>query len=606
MKKYNFLNSNVWLAYLAACFLVTILVPAQARRINEPAVKGIYYESKVPDTIDLAESAKLGLQYFTAITREEYNYEMPLTIAFEPRDKGPSINMHGNALGACQCKAVETMCFERLMTGSELGLDKEAKMLTMMVSMFGEKGLHWVAGSPDKPWLNIPEPFVMVHGQGRILRAMIAWYQYTENPAWLERVNGLIDGIDKIVEHKDDYAYFPVYGRYEGEYIRSCYVKDGWGNKVEPTHEKFGEEGSLFNHQGHVPGGMATSYFFSGNDKALRLSGELIRFLTKPKFWADFEGGEYPGVVGAEHAHWQGHWHGNINTLRAILDYAVVTNNTRLMLFVRDGYEWARRKNLGRIGYFDEQGCALGRLIGLAVKLSYHGVGDYWEDIDQYIRNHGIEMQIIPEDMDHLYRMAGENLNEKTKPILALNIGGFSGGPDKHNSTLCCSPHGNMGIFYAWDGALRYQDGIARVNLLINRASTWLDVDSYLPFEGKVVLKNKKAQSVFVRIPLWVDKSALHSQVGKRKVKNDWFDQYLRFENLKAKDIITIEFPMVEKTERWTLHGTTRICRFKGNTLIEISPPIHPAAYCRRQRFLDDKAPLKKVTRYVTEKMLIW
>ena len=49
---------------------------------------------------------------------------------------------------------------------------------------------------------------------------MNAWYQYTGNRVWLDRINGLIDGIDKIVEHKGDYAYFPVYGRYEGEYLR--------------------------------------------------------------------------------------------------------------------------------------------------------------------------------------------------------------------------------------------------------------------------------------------------------------------------------------------------------------------------------------------------
>ena len=140
----------------------------------------------------------------------------------------------------------------------------------------------------------------------------------------------------------------------------------------------------------------------TGNEQALRLSGELVRFYTKPKFWADWKGGEYPRVEGAEHAHWQGHWHGYINTLRAIFEYAIATNDERLKEFVRDGYEWARQKGCARIGYFDGQGCGCGRIIGLAVKLSYHGVGDYWEDVDQYIRNHGTEMQFTPEDKEFL------------------------------------------------------------------------------------------------------------------------------------------------------------------------------------------------------------
>ncbi|MBU4272516.1 MAG: hypothetical protein KKE86_15595 [Planctomycetes bacterium] len=620
MKLDNLLGNarGTLLAALAVLLSVACGASANAGQINEPAVKGSYYEAEVPDTLDLAERGRWGLDHFLAIMRDDRNYEMPLIIAFRPEEvpmagstmDGPMVQMHGNSLGACQPKAMEAMAFLRLMTGSTKGLDREAKMADMMLSMFGKDGLHWVPGSSDKRW--IPEPFVMVHGQGRILRAMNAWYQYTGNRVWLDRINGLIDGIDKIVEHKGDYAYFPVHGRYEGEYLRSCYVREGWKDTVEPPNEKFGEEGSLFNHQGHVPGGMAASYSLSNNDKALRLSGELVRFLTKPKLWADWEKGDYPMVAGPDHAHWHGHWHGHINTLRAILDYAVAVNDPRLMLFAREGYEWARQKNLGRIGFFEDQGCAAGRTIGLAVKLSYYGIGDYWEDVDLYIRNHGIEMQIVPEDMPYLRKLAGKNLNEETEKVLAKCVGAYAGRASKNCTFLCCSPHGNMGVFYAWDGTLRYRDGVAQVNLLLNRASPWMDVDSYLPYEGKVVLKNKEAREALVRIPLWVDKKSVRCRVDQREAKNTWFGQYLRFTNLEEKDIITIEFPMVERTELWTMetHGRVRTCRFKGNTLIEISPmspQLHPAAlYGRRQDFLKDKAPMRKVTRYVTPLVLKW
>ena len=575
------------------------------KQINAPAVPGSYYEAEVPDTLDLAERARLGLNHFLDIMREEYNCEMPLTFDFAP----PVMNMHGNALGACQSKAMEAMAFLRLMTGSREGLDREAKMLEMMVSMFGKDGLHWVPGSPDKEWLNIPEPFVMVHGQGRMLRAMVAWSQYTGNPAWIDRINGLVNGIDRIVVHKDGYAYFPVYGHYEGEYLRSCYTQKGWRDTVEPTYEKFGEEGSLFNHQGHVPGGMATSYLLTGNKNALRLSGELVRFLSKPKLWADWENGDYPSVVGAEHAHWQGHWHGHLNTLRAILDYAVVTGAPRLMAFVRDGYEWARQMNLARIGYFDSQGCGCGRIIGLAVKLSLAGVGDCWEDVDQYIRNHGIEMQIVPGDMEPMRGLSEGNLDESVVRLLAKSVGGYAGRLSKDCTWLCCSPHGNVGIFYAWDGTLRYSDGVARVNLLLNRASPWMDVDSHLPYEGKVVLRNKQAREVFVRVPLWADRDAAGCKVGNREVAKVWFDRYLRFEGITPGDVLTLEFPVAVTTEEWTLGDQVHTCRFRGNTLIEISPPLQHGSPLYKHRAEDlkaTKAPVKKVTRYVTPQVLQW
>ena len=584
---------------------------SEVKPINGPAVPGSYYEAEIPDTLDLADHAKLGLNHFLEIMCDEHDGEMPLIINFAT----PFLRMHGNALGACQCKALEATAFLRLMTGSTDGLTREAKMVEMMVSMFGADGLHWVPGSPDKEWLNIPEPFVMVHGQGRILRAMVAWAQYTGDAAWRDRINGLVDGIDRIVVHKDDYAYFPVHGHYEGEYLRSCYTAKGWRDPVEPTHEKFGEEGSLFNHQGHVPGGMATSYLLTGNEKALRLSGELVRFLRKSQFWADWEKGDYPYVIGAEHAHWQGHYHGYLNTLRALLDYAVVAGDARLMAFVRDGYEWTRQINLARIGYFDGQGCSCGRIIGLAVKLSMTGVGDYWEDVDHYIRNQGVEMQIVAEDMQHMQSFCKGELDESARSVFEKSIGGYSARLIKNATWLCCSPHGYMGLFYAWDGMLRCDGTVARVNLLLNRASPVLDVDSYLPYEGKVVLRNKQAKEVFVRVPLWVDKNAVDCAVNDKRAQKVWFGQYLNFQGLEPGDAVAVEFPMVETTEQWTLTNqfnpdSTRFrCRFKGNTLTDISPPLtegSPLYKRRAEKYKGARAPMKQVTRYVTPQTLQW
>ena len=124
----------------------------EGKLINAPAISGSYYEAEVPDTLDLAERARFGLNHFLEIMREEYNYEMPLTFDFAR----VVMNMHGNALGACQCKAMETMAFLRLMTGSTVDLEREAKMLEMMVSMFGEDGLHWVPVPRTRRGLTFP------------------------------------------------------------------------------------------------------------------------------------------------------------------------------------------------------------------------------------------------------------------------------------------------------------------------------------------------------------------------------------------------------------------------------------------------------------------
>ena len=622
--------------------------------LNRPLLAGETYQVTVPATLDLAERARLGLNHFTRSISEAHNYEMywgvqPLGLSPEMMDliglpgeskwgcafgeyNNPFMVMWWSPLHACQPKALEVMAMERLMSGDAMYLGREARMLRELASYVHDDGLYYVPDDPSKTWLGPSEnrPHANMHGQGRMMRAMIIWYQFTGNPVWKELVDRMVDGLDRIAVHKQDYAYFPVHGWIDVEYFRSSYTRQGWKDTIEPTHEKFGEEGSLFNHQGHIPGALANWFLLTGNQKALDLSGELVRFYTKPQFWADWEKGEYPGIVGAEHAHWRGHLHGHVNVLRAILEYAIATNDTRLMNFVRDGYEWARQMEIARIGLVgDGQGCGCWRLIGLAVKLSYAGVGDYWEDVDLYIRNHGVEMQFTPEDARFLHALgqgkpeAPEFPGATSKDVVETTIGGYSNHvpPYKTSTSLCCSPHGNMGLFYAWDATLRYEDSVARINLLLNRASPWLDIDSYLPFEGKVVLRNKQATEAFVRIPLWVDGDKISCTVRGEPVSWNWFGRYLHLRSIAPGDAIVLQFPVEERTETWTkpdhqsylitaIPGGTKFdLRFRGNTVVEVTPPLmkdSPLYRNRLQQFSGEVAPMRTVTRQVTPLVLKW
>ena len=600
-----------------------------------PARLGEYYDAVVPDTLDLAERAKLGVHHFVSIMDEDFDCQMRWMGDHNSMDHGLGM------FSVCQPKAFEAMAMLRVMSGSQEGLDREEKMVEMMVSLLGNDGLWWTPADAKRMPLPEPQemfPYLAPHGAARMMRAMIAWYQYTGDARWKEQIDRMVEAFDRILlVHKGDYAYIPVPdGRTASaeipDYLRPSYIRDrGWKGFVEPIGEKAtpGTEGSVLCHTGNYPGVLANWYLISGNEQALRLSGETARFYTQPRFWADWEGGEYPGVVGAEHAHWHGHVHGYINTLRAVLEYAIAANDPQLKAFVRDGYEWTRQPTLARFGFLgDCQGCGCGRLIGLAVKLSYTGVGDYWEDVDTYVRNIHAEMQFTPEDFPDLAKdwevKAGSG---KVGPREAM-IGGFGGTAHKGWWALCCSPHGNMGLFYAWDGILRYSDGVAQVNLLLNRASPWMDIDSYLPYEGKVVLKNKVCREAFVRIPLWVEKDAVVCRIGERAAQPAWFGRYMRFEHLKQGDVMTIEFPILKRTEQWTgpssegwdwpkswsfsARPTAKAATtftLKGNTIVDISQPIIPDSplfLSRAEKYRSDKAAMIKVKRFVTPMVLKW
>jgi hypothetical protein len=236
-------------------------------------------------------------------------------------------------------------------------------------------------------------------------------------------------------------------------------------------------------------------------------------------------------------------------------------------------------------------------------------------------------MQLTPEDIPWLKKRcegkpaAPDYPSQTSEGVIEANIGAFASSvsPCKSTTGLCCSTHGNMGLFYAWDGIIRYQDGTAQVNLLLNRASPWMDIDSYLPYEGKVVLKNKTAREIFVRIPLWVDRQKVRCTRSGENLPKVWFGSYLRVEGLQSNDVLTLEFPMVERTEQWTIpklhpgwpvpEEQMHTLRFRGNTLVEITPPLMPDSPLYRSRpakYEMAKAPTKKVTRYIVPITLKW
>ncbi|MBM4028755.1 MAG: hypothetical protein FJ280_25680, partial [Planctomycetes bacterium] len=191
--------------------------------------------------------------------------------------------------------------------------------------------------------------------------------------------------------------------------------------------------------------------------------------------------------------------------------------------------------------------------------------------------------------------------------------------------TQCCNGNIPQGLYRAWAGIICPQGDGVQVNLLLNRASAWMDVDSYLPYEGKVVLRNKTARSASVRIPRWADRAAARCRVNGGERRNVWLNNYLLIRDLAPQDVVTIEFPMVETVERYTdkTYEDTYTCVFKGNTLVDISPrddrsriqvmtlddgasyPLQVGfPLYRRDHYKTDKAPLKTVERYVAPRVV--
>jgi len=288
------------------------------------------------------------------------------------------------------------------------------------------------------------------------------------------------------------------------------------------------------------------------------------------------------------------------------------------------------------------EACVTGDMTYIAIRLSQWGIGDNWEDVDRYVRNHLSELQYRDPDlmasvvsqMPPLDPQQAEPTVDSTDDVVNRTVGCyFSDGSHpsiipEHTlvNVICCTGNCTKALYEAWNAIVDCQSGQAQINLLLNRASPWLDIDSYLPYQGKVVIHNKTAQSLAVRIPQWVDRSAVNCEIAGQSVPFHLVGNYLQINQIGSEDTITITFEIVETTEQYTLlwkmddfwkectnpgdswqplpDPDVYTCRFRGNTLVEISPRpdrLGYPLYADRTCYDAPNAPIVTVQRFVAE-----
>ena len=630
-------------------------------RVGTPVYEGERYEAEVPDTLDLAERASLAISSLTQLLNPQMDFVGYHRLRLYAN---PPIMVQSDYQTNCEVKIVEALPLLRTMSGSDFNDEVDVGAMRTFVSQIGADGLYYLKHmrypERDRPWPRLgphlysstDEDFASIYAQGRFIRAMLIWHQLDDDPVWLERIGGVAAGLGKIAIRSSsargpaswmeatsgmgenaagrrEYAFFPD-GRI-GEAF--SYPRSGWKFIREPRTERAGEEGSMFMSIGGPIRALARWYGMSGDERALQLADGLVNFVLQPRFWEDVEHAQF----GRE-----AHLHAHLVMLWTLLEYAQVTGKEWLKDFVRFGYEHARTLGIPRIGCLNwtTEACAGSDMLALAVKLSTYGIGDYWDDVDAYIRNQMSEQQLIRRDL--LEEVVGQGPVWEPDPpqvisegVLDRAIGSFATNacPTRVYAswTICCPVNGAEALYYAWEGIVRCEDGVAQVNLLLNRASPWVDVDSYLPYEGRVEMRNKAARKLRVRVPRWVGPGVVRWRVNGDVVSAEREGRYGVVEGLKPGDEVRMEFPVVGEVARYRIEGSIEgsrweskeyRCEFRGSTLVDIWPRDEtlerdhryigdPTAYGTipiylRDHLKRDQAPMKRVTRFVSPRVLAW
>ena len=604
---------------------------------------------QVPDTLDLAEHGRLALNGMLGSLDPALDYECFFLNLF---DVHPAYMLHWSGMvSGVMPKYVEALPLLRLMSGSRERMDLQQGFMDAMLKNMAEDGLVYDRVRPDRPWNTgvgygakaWDEDYANLAGNGRLLVGLAYWRQATGEPKWKDLARKTAERMLQLAVVQGDIAFYPNPGLgNDFSYPR----KTGWTQKKPPEKANEGFEGATLFYLFQPLRGFARYYQMTGDDRFLKLSRKFVNLGLQAKFWgADHD--MHP-ALGAQRGHFKGHFHGNLAALRALLDYALVAEDVRLKFFVRDGYEWARQHGIHRLGIFAHsgdwgtEGCTIADMVGLAVALGDAGLGDYWDDVEQYARNGLISAQATDKDelvrvsesgkarpkdspwgTQYDWRFGGNNKGvlkgqETTDRVIDRSVGAFGHlqGARYLVPMLmhCCTGNGSQALYYAWEAIVRRRGDSAEVNLWLNRRSPWCDVWSWLPHIGKLMIQNKGMRRLSVRSPGWAARAAVRTRLDGREVRPVWIGNRMLFDGLKGNEQLQVEVPItVEKTEYGPVALNERsqlsdsyVCEFRGHTAVGVRAVRGGSSQdrawyrlFRRDSMRSDQTPMKRPVDYV-------
>ena len=525
-------------------------------RIAYPPFEGDYYEAMIPDTLDLAERCALAVHGLTATADPAADYECYCWMGkFREVDQGGvktgilAMEHSYNDYNGLQPKWIEALPLLRTASGSMENIDVDQRMMEILFYMTDKEGLYRIPVE-GAPWddMKTDAPTRQIWNSwpaGRALMAVCAWYSRDPNETYKEAIARMVDGLAKVAIYDKDYGYFT-----------ERMFDDRLMTKEKP--HPFSASMLLST----IMTGLADAFRTTGYPPARELGTKLARFLVRESGMFKPDGSWTPV-----------HFHGTTHMLLGLLEFGRATGDDEMVAFVRKAYEFGRAQGVVELGWFPEvyptrhacmEPCQVGDMTALAVKLSVADLGDYWEDVEHYTRNLLQASQLT--DTWWMDRMADqspqggpvrpiyETADRVSERIRGTFIGlTAAGGYFQPIAVGCCTGNGARALYFAWRHIVDEKDGELRVNLLLNRASQWADVDSYLPYQGKVEIKMKKDERLAVRIPSWVKEGQIKCRVGADETPCALEGRYLRVGPVQAGKIVTVEFPLKHETLRATI-----------------------------------------------------
>ena len=273
--------------------------------VHYPPIEGERTMESVPDTLDLAERAALGVHGMTSCTDAQADHEIYYWMGMMNNRRATLQHSYNDHAGG-QAKWLEALPLLRTMSGSMENLATDRVMMEALFHQLDSKtGLYYIPVE-GSPWVSLPhwfEPWVKkgskqvfnVYSASRALMCMSAWYVRNPRDETLhENIEKLLAGLLRLVVRKDNCCYF-------------CYLPDMVWDKVAPKPEPPTGMAAVFL-QSAVMTAVGHYYRATRSPQAKELGDPLMNYWLGPAKILDERGAWHKGL----------HFHGTTMALQGI------------------------------------------------------------------------------------------------------------------------------------------------------------------------------------------------------------------------------------------------------------------------------------------------
>lgn len=537
----------------------------------------------IPATLLLEERAELAMNAVVNMADDDYDHIPFFSANLLER---PAYVRHGSYdYGSSHGRFIDASVLARHMSGKSWWRESEGRYQKTLLSLLADDGLCYRRTNPRGRW----EPNAHLIDQRAVLLALSSWYLDSGDPVVKDAADRHVAALKRIAVKVRDAWFYPA----------SEYTKDGWPSANAINHQLAPDPAS-FNGRLIMP--LLRYHLASGNEDALELCGWFARLIVERSGVFNADGSFNDAKVFRD-----GHFHTRLGTLDALARYAEYQGNHSLTHFVRRSFDWALTQ-VTAFGWtpgdltdqkYEHETCSLVDLINIATTLARLGYRDYWTVAERFLRNHLTESQLL--DLDWV-ESAPDRSRDEHGWISYYRVGervrgAFAGygAPNDFVSDVelgrghtadvqaCCIGSGVRGLFTGWNSIITGDADLVRVNLLLNRGSTYVDVLSHLPYEGRVDLHvHADCRELRVRTPPWAGYAKL--QLTRESASGEvttapgkdagvWAsDDYLLVPRPRAGEKISVTFPMVERTTTEVAVGREYRTSWRGDDVVSISP----------------------------------